>query len=207
VETQNQSASKLERNILNHYLNFCAYLNFRRKLNMFWLKLVSNFIKILREGQTPAQVAGGFALGSILGLSPMLTLQGIGVWLVILILDVNLSAATLALLVLSLFAYVFDPLFHQLGYFLLVDVDSLKGLWTTLYNAPIAPLTRFNNTIVMGSFVCALILFTPIYIGMKKFVIAYRSTVGKRIEKMKIYQVISKSWIVQTYQRVRDLGV
>ncbi len=174
---------------------------------MFWLKLVSNFIKILREGQTPAQVAGGFALGSILGFSPMFTLQGIAVWLVILVLDVNLSAATLALMVFSLIAYIFDPLFHQLGYFLLVDVDSLKGLWTALYNAPVAPLTRFNNTIVMGSFVCALIFFTPMYFGMKKFVVAYRSSVGKRIEKMKIYQVISKSWIVQTYNRIRDLGV
>ncbi len=174
---------------------------------MFWLKLVSNFIKILREGQTPAQVAGGFALGSILGFSPMFTLQGIFVWLVILVLDVNLSAATLALMVFSLVAYIFDPLFHTLGYFLLVDIDGLKGLWTALYNAPVAPLTRFNNTIVMGSFVCALIFFTPIYFGMKKFVVAYRANVGKRIEKMKIYQVISKSWIVQTYQRVRDLGV
>jgi hypothetical protein len=29
---------------------------------MFWLKFITNFIKILREGQTPAQVAGGFAL-------------------------------------------------------------------------------------------------------------------------------------------------
>ena len=33
---------------------------------MFWLKLVTNFIKIPREGQTPAQVAGGIALGAIL---------------------------------------------------------------------------------------------------------------------------------------------
>jgi uncharacterized protein (TIGR03546 family) len=174
---------------------------------MFWLKLVANFIKILREGQTPAQVAGGFALGSILGLSPMLTLQGVLVWLVILVLDVNLSAATLSLLVFSLIAFIFDPVFHYLGYLLLVDVEGLKGLWTTLYNAPIAPLTRFNNTVVMGSFACALILFTPIYFGMKKFVIAYRSHVGKRIEKMKIYQIISKSWIVQTYQRIRGMGV
>jgi uncharacterized protein (TIGR03546 family) len=174
---------------------------------MFWLKLVANFIKILREGQTPKQVAGGFALGSIVGLSPHLTLQALLIWLVILVLDVNLSAATLSMLVFGLIAFIFDPIFHHLGYFLLVDIDGLKGVWTTLYNAPLAPLTRFNNTVIMGSFVCGLILFTPIYFGMKKFVIAYRSTVGKRIEKMKIYQVISRSWIVQTYQRIRGLGV
>jgi uncharacterized protein (TIGR03546 family) len=174
---------------------------------MFWLKLIANFIKILREGQTPAQVAGGFALGSILGLSPMLTLQGLVLWLIILVLDVNLSAATLSLLIFSLFAYIFDPLFHLLGYYLLVNIEGLKGVWTTLYNAPIAPLTRFNNTVVMGSFVSALVLFPFVYFGMKKFVVAYRGTVGKRIEKMKIYQVISKSWIVKTYQRIRGMGV
>ena len=97
---------------------------------MFWIKLITNFISILREGQTPAQVAGGFALGAILGLSPMLTLQGVFVWLIILTLDVNLSAATLSIFVFSLIAYIIDPLFHRLGYFMLVDVASLKGLWT-----------------------------------------------------------------------------
>jgi len=174
---------------------------------MFWLNLIANFIKILREGQTPAQVAGGFALGSILGLSPMLTLQGLVIWFVILILDVNLSAATMSLLIFSLIAFIFDPIFHHLGYFLLVNIDGLNGIWTTLYNAPMAPLTRFNNTVVIGSFVCALILFPFVYFGMKKFVVAYRTTIGKRLQKTKIYQVINKSWIVQTYQRLRGMVV
>jgi uncharacterized protein (TIGR03546 family) len=173
---------------------------------MFWLKLVTNFIKILREGQTPAQVAGGFALGSILGLSPMLTLQGVLVWLIILVLDVNLSAATFSLGVFALIAYIFDPIFHRFGYFLLVEMSSLKGLWTLLYNAPIAPLTRFNNTVVMGSFVSAVILFLPLYVGMKKFVLAYRATLGVRMHKMKIYQIIDRSSLVQWYKRVRNLG-
>ena len=173
---------------------------------MFWLKLVTNFIKILREGQTPAQVAGGFALGFILGVSPMLTLQGMLVWLIILVLDVNLSAATFSLAFFAMFAYIIDPLFHRIGYFLLVDIGGLKGLWTTLYNAPIAPLTRFNNTVVMGSFVTALILFFPLYIGMKKFVIVYRATLGEKIAKWKIYKIIDRSSLVKWYRRVRSLG-
>ncbi len=174
---------------------------------MFWLNILTNFIKILREGQTPRQVAGGFALGSIVGLSPTLTLQGLFLWLIILILDVNLSAAILAFTLFSLFAYLFDPLFHHLGYFLLVDVESLKGLWTALYNAPIAPLTRFNNTVVLGSFLSAIILAFPVYVGMKKFVVAYRSTIGARIERWKIYQIISKNYLVRWYLKIRDMGV
>ena len=173
---------------------------------MFWLKLVRDFIKILREGQTPAQVAGGFALGSILGLSPMLTLQGVAVWLLIFALNVNLSASLVALTVFSLVAFLLDPLFHWFGFQVLVNIDSLHSLWTSLYNAPIAPLTRFNNTVVMGSFLCALLLFIPIYFGMKRFVIAYRTTVGARVEKMKIFQIVRRSAIVQWYERLRDIG-
>jgi len=173
---------------------------------MFWFKLIRDFISILREGQTPAQVAGGFALGSILGLSPMLTLQGVFVWLIILIIDVNLSAALVALTVFSLFAFLLDPVFHWFGFQILVNIESLQGFWTTLYNAPVAPLTRFNNTVVMGSFVCALLLFLPVYIGMKRFVLAYRATVGARVEKWKIYQVMKRSSLVQWYQKIRDFG-
>ena len=173
---------------------------------MFWLKLIRDFIKILREGQTPAQVAGGFALGAILGLSPMLTLQGAVVWLVILVLNVNLSSALVALTVFSLVAFLADPLFHWFGFQVLVNIESLQSLWTSLYNAPIAPLTRFNNTVVMGSFLCALLLFIPIYFGMKKFVVAYRSTVGARMEKLKVYQVIKRSSLVQWYEKLRDFG-
>jgi uncharacterized protein (TIGR03546 family) len=173
---------------------------------MFWFKLIRDFISILREGQTPAQVAWGFALGSILGLSPMLTLQGVLVWLIILIIDVNLSAALVALTVFSLVAFLLDPVFHWFGFQVLVNVDALQSLWTSLYNAPIAPLTRFNNTVVMGSFVCALLLFLPVYFGMKRFVVAYRATVGARVEKWKVYQVMKRSSLVQWYQKLRDFG-
>jgi uncharacterized protein (TIGR03546 family) len=172
---------------------------------MFWLKLIRDFIGVLREGQTPAQVAGGFALGSILGLSPMLTLQGAVVWLVILVLDVNLSSALLALTVFSLFAFLLDPVFHWVGFQILTNIGALQGFWTTLYNAPIAPLSRFNNTVVMGSFISAIVLFLPVYIGMKKFVVAYRASIGAKIEKWKVYQYIKRSTLVQWYEKLRNL--
>jgi uncharacterized protein (TIGR03546 family) len=174
---------------------------------MFWINLLTSFIKILREGQTPRQVAGGFALGSIVGLSPTFTLQGVLLWLIILVVDVNLSAALLAFALFSLFAFVFDPVFHYLGYFLLVQADVLKGLWTALYNAPIAPLTRFNNTVVLGSLLTAVVLSFPVYFAMKRFVVAYRTTIGARVEQWKIFQILSKNFVVRWYLKIRDLGV
>lgn len=173
---------------------------------MFWLQLIRSFIKILRAGQTPFQIAAGFALGSIVGLSSSFTLQGLCLWLVIFALNVNLSAAFLAFTIFSLLAYLLDPLFHWLGFFLLVESPALRDLWTSLYNAPLAPLTRFNNTVVLGSFVGAVMLFPVTLIAMRQFVIAYRATLGARLEQSKMYRVINQSALVRWYQRVRDFG-
>jgi uncharacterized protein (TIGR03546 family) len=173
---------------------------------MLWLKILKDFIQILRSGQTPAQIAGGFALGAIVGLMPIFTLQGVFLWLVIFILNVNLTAVFLSLMLFTLISFVFDPAIHALGYFLLVDIPSLRGFWTSLYNAPIAPLSRFNNTVALGSFVAGAILFLPIYLGMKRFVVAYRTHIGASVEKWKIYQIISKSAVVRWYDNIRNLG-
>lgn len=173
---------------------------------MFWLQLVSNFIKILREGQTPAQVAGGFALGVIVGLSPSFTLQGLLVWLIIFSVNVNLSAAFLSFTVFGLLGVLLDPIFHSFGLFLLVDIGAFQGMWTSLYNAPIAPLTRFNNTVVLGSFISGIVLVLPVYFGMRSFVIAYRTHVGQRVAKWKISQILSQNVVVRWYRRVRDIG-
>ena len=173
---------------------------------MFWLKILKDFIKIFREGQTPAQVAGGFALGAILGLSPVFTLQGLIIWILVLILNVNLGAVFLALTLFSIIAFLFDPLFHWIGFQILTQIGWLKELWTSLYNAPLAPLTNFNNTVVMGSFLCAILFSIPIYFGMKNLVIQYRKHLYVKVQKWKIYQILSKNDLVKWYVKIRDLG-
>jgi uncharacterized protein (TIGR03546 family) len=172
---------------------------------MFWLQIIKSFISVLRSGQTPRQIAAGFALGAIVGLMPFFTLQGLLLWLVILVFNVNLSAALLAVTIFALLAYIVDPLLHAIGYYLLVDTSPLHGLWTSLYNAPIAPLTRFNNTVVLGSFVAGLLLLLPVYFGMRHFVVAYRTHLHTRVERLKIYQVISKSALVKWYDRIKNI--
>ncbi len=82
-----------------------------------------------------------------------------------------MAAGMLGLLLANLFAYLLDPLFHNVGFWALTGIPALKGTWETFYNLPIAPLTRFNNTVVMGSFLCSLLLTIPIFFGMKKFVV------------------------------------
>jgi len=171
---------------------------------MFFLQFISKFIKVMRAGASPAQIAGGFGLGLLIGLMPFLTLQSVAIFSIIFLLNVNLSASTLAIFIFSFGAFLLDPVFHHLGFYLLTGIPALQGLWTKLYNMPVAPLTRFNNTVVLGSFIAGLLLFAPVYFGMKKLVVAYREGLEARIKKWKIVQIITGSKAWQWYERLRD---
>lgn len=173
---------------------------------MFFMKLISKLIKALRSNASPPQIAWGFALGMILGLTPLMNLHNFFILFLITILNVNLSAVILGFLVFSGFAYLLDPLFHNLGYYLLVDISFLQGLWETLYNTPVIALSRFNNTVVMGSFVVSLILLLPVYYFMKWFVVYYRENLEPKVQKMKIVILIKGSKIYQLYERFSSFG-
>jgi len=171
------------------------------------LKLLSKLLSILQAGPSPAQIAGGFTLGMFLGLMPFLNLYSLLIFLLLVLINVNISAAMLSWAVFSLFAYLFDPVFHHLGYYLLVQVNWLQGFWTSLYNVPVFPLTRFNNTVVLGSFVISLLLTVPIFLLARLGVVRYREKLEPRVQKLRVIQILKSSKIYEFYQRVRALGI
>ncbi|MCI0495943.1 TIGR03546 family protein [candidate division KSB1 bacterium] len=173
---------------------------------MIWLNMVSKFIKAFRSGESPGQIGAGFSVGFMIGLMPFWTLQGIVLFVLLFLLNINMAAGTLAILLSSFFAYLLDPIFHNLGFFVLTGIPVLQNLWETIYNIPIGPLTRFNNTVVMGSFVSGLILFIPVFFGMKKLVVLYRENFEAKVKQFKVVQAIKGSKLVRLYDRIRDLG-
>jgi uncharacterized protein (TIGR03546 family) len=172
---------------------------------MFVLQFISKFIKVLRAGATPAQIAGGFMFGFIIGLMPFMTLQGVGLMAIMFLINVNLAAATFAMFASSFVAFLFDPLFHDLGFYMLT-MPALHGTWTSLYNMPVAPLSRFNNTVVLGSFAAGIILALPVFLLVRKGVISYRSGLEDKIKKWKIVRWITGSKLATWYFNIRDLG-
>ncbi|MFQ5639937.1 MAG: TIGR03546 family protein [bacterium] len=172
---------------------------------MFWLKFISKFIKILRAGESPSLIASGFTLGFVMGLTPFWTLQNMVLFLAAILSKVNLASVFFALFLFSFVSYIFDPLFHHLGYFILAQVDALKGVWTSFYNMPLIPFTRFNNTVVMGSLLTALTLAVPTYLLVKKGVTAYRESWAKKIEKSKVMKALKGNILFRWYIKIRDL--
>lgn len=173
---------------------------------MFFLNIFSKILKILRSNQSPAQIAGGFMLGMILGMAPFWSLLNFFIVFIIIIINVNISAAILAFAAFSAVVYLFDPLIHDLGYWLLADVEALKPLWTILYHAPIVPYTSFNNTVYLGSFVISLILLFPVFWGVKRFVINYREKYEARVQNWKWVKWIKASKAYELYEKLSFLG-
>ncbi len=85
---------------------------------MIVLKILSKLFKALRSNESPGQLAWGFVLGMIIGLTPLWSLHNLVVLVLIIILRVNAAMSIAAFIIFSLFAYLFDPLFHNLGYWL-----------------------------------------------------------------------------------------
>jgi hypothetical protein len=98
-----------------------------------------------------------------------------------------------------------DPIANQIGFHLLTKVDGLHGLWTQLYNMPLVPYTKFDNTIVLGSFVIGLILLLPMYVAAHWGIVAYRKTLREKVQNWKITKVIQASTFYKYYVSFRGL--
>lgn len=174
---------------------------------MFVLEFIAKLIKILRSEISPNQIAWGFALGMIIGLTPVWSLHNLLVVVLIIILKVNLATAIFSFGIFSGIAYLVDPLFHSFGYYLLVDLQSLNSFYTWLYNVPVLSLSKFNNTVVMGSLISSIILIIPVYFLIKIGVINYREKIDAKIKNWKFIKYIKATKIYSLYEKVRDLGV
>ena len=168
---------------------------------MFWIKLLKNIVTILQSEISPNQVAWGFALGSIMGMTPFSALHGFAVFVLILMLNVNISSATLAALLFSFIGMLLDPLSDKIGHYLLVSNQSLTPFWTNLYNTPVIPFTKFNNTIVLGSFALSLLLFLPAFFACRKFIVMYRARWKDKVAKWKIMKLFNLTNIASSYQK------
>ena len=173
---------------------------------MFFIKFAAKLFKILPSGESPNKIAAGFSLGMILGLTPLLTLHNFIIILLLIILNINLASALFAFAIFSGAAYLLDPLFHNLGYYLLTGLPALTDFWTALYSFPVIALSRYNNTVVAGSLAVSLLLILPVFPAAKYFVLYYRSHIDPALQKFKIVQIVKGSKFYTVYDKLKGLG-
>jgi len=163
------------------------------------IKLIQSLIGALHSEGTPGQLAAGIALGSILGLTPLVNIHNAIVFAAIVLLNVSFAGGMLGWALFVPIGFILDPLFDWIGHSLLL-APSLRGVWTSLYNTPIVPLTNFNNTVVLGSLVFALLFFVPLFFATRWAVARYRVTIGARVRQSKFYRAVMASKVYNVYK-------
>ena len=169
---------------------------------MIFLPIVSKIIGILNDKASPGQIGAGFALGAMIGLIPGFTLLSLFILIIVFLLNVNMTAAFLAIPIFKLAGYIVDPLSDQIGLTFLTRMPPLSPLWTALYNLPFIPFTRFNNTVVLGNFILGIALFIPIALAVRKFVLVYRLKWRDRIERTRVMQMYRASKLYDLWQTI-----
>lgn len=170
---------------------------------MLLMKMLKKILDILHSEISPGEIAGGFALGAIIGLLPFFSLMSVILFLVLLIINVNIGAAFLAMAAFGILGFLIDPLANQLGYAFLVKIKVLTPMWTALYNTPLLPFTRFYNTVVLGNLLIGIILFIPVFMLIKRFVVHYRTNYRTVVENWKIVKLMKLTSIFNIIDRYR----
>lgn len=166
------------------------------------LKLIQSIIKTLHSEGTPGQVAAGIALGSVLGLSPLMNVHNLIVFAAIVLLNVSFGGGMLGWALFVPVGFLLDPLFDWIGSSLLL-APGLRPVWTSWYNTPLLPYTNFNNTVVLGSVVAWLVLAVPIFFGARWGVARYRATIGERVQQSRFYKAVTASKAYNIYRLFR----
>ena len=168
------------------------------------LKQLFGFLKLLNSETGHNQIAAGIAAGFILGMTPMLSLQTFLVFMCIFFFRIQMGAAFIAAFFFAFAGWLLDPVFHAAGTSIL-EMPSLQGLFTTMYNIPLLPLTRFNNSIVMGSGVVAILLSPVIYLLSLILIKKYRATVVVRFKQTKFWKAIQATSFYKWYYTYDNL--
>lgn len=161
-------------------------------------KQLFSLLKLLNSDTGENQIAAGVAAGFVLGMSPAFSLQSALIFLCFFLFRIQVSMAFLATFFFAFVAWLLDPVFHRVGC-LILEMGALQPLFTKLYNLPIVPFTRFNNSVVMGAGVVALLLSPAIFYFSRLGVIKYRRSVVERFKQTKLWRAIKATSLYNWY--------
>jgi uncharacterized protein (TIGR03546 family) len=169
---------------------------------MLILKFLQTLIKALNSKGGPGEIALGMAIGLAFGLTPLMSLHNIVVLAIAMLTTVSFPGVMLGWAIAVPLGFALDPLFHRIGMALLTN-DALAPLFIWIVNTPIVSLSRFNNSIVLGSFVFWLVSLVPAYFLFRWLVTRYRADVYARLQKLKFFQALKASKLWSVYEMFR----
>lgn len=149
-------------------------------------------VTAILEEESPRVLAASLTFGLLLGFVPKDNIIAPLLGIVLLTWRFNLTLATASAALCSGLAALLDPVADALGRSVLTH-PSFTPAFAWLYEWPLAPWTRFNNTVVMGSLLLALGLLCPVYLGSLQLVTRYRPVVLEWIKRFHVDELLRSS--------------
>lgn len=150
----------------------------------------------LNANRHPGEIAHAMACGFLLGIMPKNNLLWYLVFVFILFLRINKPFYLLMLLAGTALAPVLDPTFDKMGYAFLT-INAFSGFFGMLLEIPFVAFTKFNNTVVMGSFLLGLVFYVPLYFLSRVLVSLYRKYIAPKVVQSKLAKSLSKIGLVE----------
>ena len=170
----------------------------------FLLNQMFQLLKLLNSNKGTNQIAAGIALGAVMGFSPVFSLQYVVAFLLMLVFRIQIGAALISATFFAFPAFLIDGWANQLGQVIL-EAPSLRPLFTQLYNMPIVPFTRFNNSIVMGSGAIGFLLAPIVFFVSRTLVMRYRIHIVQRFQQTKFWKLIQATSLYKWYAKYEAL--
>ena len=155
------------------------------------IKAIAKLIIALNGNAKKSQIAAGLAWGLLLGLVPTGNFFGIALFVVSFFFNHNHGAKIFLMVLMKLLSPLVAPAVDVLGWQVL-HIESLQPLFTTMYNMPFVPFTKFNNTLVMGGIVGGAVLWLPAFFIFMVLIPLYRNKLAPKIRNSKVVKAIVK---------------
>ena len=155
----------------------------------------------LNSNSSPWQLAYGFALGMVMGLTPVLGLHSVLLLFCVLCFRINVTGFLISWTAFSLLTIPLSMMLSNLGEGLLLHED-LQSFWIPLYSSYFGQLSQFYHTLTLGSLLASVILFPFILIGSKKLIEQYRQRFMQWVNQWRIVQFIKGTNFYQLYQAI-----
>jgi uncharacterized protein (TIGR03546 family) len=173
------------------------------------IKTIAQLIVALNGNVKKSQLAAGFAWGVLLALAPLGNFFWIVLFVVSFFFKHNHASKVLVMAVLKLFSPLIAPLVDALGWEIL-NVAALGPLFTTLYNMPFVPFTRFNNTLVAGGLAGGIVLWFPVFFLCMALIPLYRKIMAPKMRNIWLFKAVTKipfiSSIGKAVSKMTDKG-
>jgi uncharacterized protein (TIGR03546 family) len=127
-----------------------------------------SFVEHLTQHRSPSAIAAGTSFGVALGLIPKDTLLALVLMLAILLLSVNQIAACVFAIGLSLLSGWTIGFTHAFGT-LVLQSDLIASFIVSLYQIPLIPWFRLENTVVTGGIALGAFLWLPTFLLALRF--------------------------------------